>query len=134
MSTPTNAEDQHDSKRQKTSPVNDSFDHLITMAANISPNFLRAVYSAPQSAQTFEHSISSPAPPAGSSPEDVQSKTAYLSELRKLIPTLQNDINIFLTKKMEEDKTLAEAQGRQISEQERKEEENYGEEVVEEDD
>jgi hypothetical protein len=34
---------------------------------------------------------------------------------------------------MEEDKKAAEAQGRQLSDKEAKEEENYGEEVVEED-
>lgn len=95
-------------------------------------NPLRAVYSAPQSTQTFEHSISSPLPSTDSS-ENVPIKVAYLSELRKLVPNLQNDINVFLTERMEEDKKLAEAQGRQISEEERKEEENYGEEVVEED-
>ncbi|KAF7595272.1 hypothetical protein BBP40_006772 [Aspergillus hancockii] len=93
------------------------------------PNYLRAVYSAPQATETFKHSISSPVP----APENVQSKVAYLSELRKLVPTLQNDINVFLTERMEEDKKAAEAQGCQLSEKDRKEEENYGEEVVEDD-
>lgn len=46
---------------------------------------------------------------------------------------MQNDINVFLTARMEEDKKAAEAQGRKISEKEAQEEANYGEEVVEED-
>ncbi|OQD95715.1 hypothetical protein PENSOL_c019G00958 [Penicillium solitum] len=68
------------------------------MASNTS---LNAVYTAPQSTETFEHS---------------------------LVPKLQDQINVFLTERMEEDKV----QG-QISAQEAKEEENYGEEVVEDD-
>ncbi|KAK1140869.1 hypothetical protein N8T08_009742 [Aspergillus melleus] len=88
---------------------------------------LRAVYTAPQSTHTFEHHL------ASSPSQDVQAKVTYLSELRKLVPTLQNDINVFLTERMEEDKKLAEAQGQKISAKEAQEEENYGEEVVEED-
>ncbi|KAB8266747.1 Gon7 family-domain-containing protein [Aspergillus minisclerotigenes] len=136
MSATTTSNDQHDSKRLKTSPTNGTFGNTDIMAAGTSStqsNPLCAVYSAPQSTQTFEHSISSPLPSTDLSPENVQTKVAYLSELRKLVPNLQNDINVFLTERMEEDKKLAEAQGRQLSEQERKEEENYGEEVVEED-
>ncbi|KAG0156598.1 hypothetical protein PDIDSM_3779 [Penicillium digitatum] len=63
---------------------------------------LNAVYTAPQSTETFEHS---------------------------LVPKLQVQINIFLTERMEEDKKV---QGK-FSEQEAKEEENYGEEVIEDD-
>lgn len=88
---------------------------------------LRAVYNAPQSTHAFEHRLASP--PSS----DVKSKVTYLSELRTLVPTLQNDINMFLTERMEEDKKLAEAQGQKLSAQEAQEEENYGEEVVEED-
>ncbi|KAL2703771.1 hypothetical protein AAEP93_004842 [Penicillium crustosum] len=69
------------------------------MASNMS---LNAVYTSPQSTETFEHS---------------------------LVPKLQDQINAFLTERMEEDKQV---QG-QISAQEAKEEENYGEEVVEDD-
>ncbi|KAB8266079.1 Gon7 family-domain-containing protein [Aspergillus pseudonomiae] len=136
MSATTNSDDQHDSKRLKLSSTTETSRNTGIMAAGTSStqsNPLRAVYSAPQSTQTFEHSISSPLPSTDLSAENVQIKVAYLSELRKLVPNLQNDINVFLTERMEEDKKLAEAQGRQISEQERKEEENYGEEVVEED-
>ncbi|OQE88900.1 hypothetical protein PENNAL_c0015G06887 [Penicillium nalgiovense] len=69
------------------------------MASNTS---LSAVYTAPQATETFEHS---------------------------LVPKLQDQINVLLTERMEEDKKM---QG-QLSAQEAKEEENYGEEVVEDD-
>ncbi|PYI09883.1 hypothetical protein BO78DRAFT_394736 [Aspergillus sclerotiicarbonarius CBS 121057] len=95
----------------------------------MSSNSLRAVYSAPQQSHTFEHTITSPFPSI-----DVPAKVTYLAELRKLVPTIQNDINVFLTERMEDDKKAAEAQGRQVSDKEAKEEENYGEEVVEEED
>lgn len=88
---------------------------------------LSAVYTAPQSAQTFEHRLTS------SPSHETPAKVAYLAELRHLVPTLQNDINVFLTERMEEDKKLAEAQGQKLSAKEAQEEENYGEEVVEED-
>lgn len=94
-------------------------------------NHLHAVYTSPQPStqtQTFQHELS-PAPV----PSDTSSKVAYLGELRQLVPTLQDEINVFLTERMEEDKKAAEAQGRKESGKEAKEEENYGEENVEED-
>ncbi|RHZ61101.1 hypothetical protein CDV55_105012 [Aspergillus turcosus] len=101
---------------------------------NSSQQVLRAVYESPQpSTHTFEYQLSSPAPFSTSSAEKTKVKVAYLSELRSLVPKLQDEINVFLTQRMEEDKKEAEAQGRQLSEKEAKEEENYGEEVVEED-
>ncbi|KKK14837.1 hypothetical protein ARAM_006811 [Aspergillus rambellii] len=92
---------------------------------------LRAVYAAPQLDRTFEHTLTAPVPTPPH--ENAKVKVAYLAELRNLVPTLQNDINVFLTAQMEEDKKAAEAQGRSLlSAQEAKEEANYGEEVVEE--
>ncbi|CAI7568761.1 unnamed protein product [Penicillium viridicatum] len=84
------------------------------MASNTS---LNAVYTAPQSTETFEHVIST-------TTGTLADKQAHLSALQSL-----DQINIFLTERMEEDKKV---QG-QISAQEAKEEENYGEEVVEDD-
>ncbi|RHZ58140.1 uncharacterized protein CDV56_106271 [Aspergillus thermomutatus] len=101
---------------------------------NSSQQVLRAVYESPRpSTNTFEHQLSSPHPSSDTSAENTKVKVAYLSELRSLVPKLQDEINVFLTERMEEDKKEAEAQGRQLSEKEAKEEENYGEEVVEED-
>ncbi|KAJ5756937.1 uncharacterized protein N7511_007119 [Penicillium nucicola] len=84
---------------------------------------LEAVYSAPQSTETFQHAI----PSDGA--DTLAAKQAHLNALQTLVPKLQDQINVFLTERMEEDKK---AQG-QISAQEAKEEENYGEEVVEDD-
>ncbi|RMJ23152.1 hypothetical protein PHISP_05967, partial [Aspergillus sp. HF37] len=51
--------------------------------------------------------------------------TAYLAQLGQSTRKLQDDINAFLTERMDEDKKSAE-----VSESEAKEEENYGEENV----
>ncbi|PLB42712.1 uncharacterized protein BDW47DRAFT_97726 [Aspergillus candidus] len=93
---------------------------------------LRAVYTSPQSTHSFQHTITAPLPLSDTpSPENVKTKVAYLSELRKLVPALQDDMNVFLTAQMEEEKKAAEAEGRKVSDKEAKEEETYGEEVVE---
>ena len=56
-------------------------------------------------------------------------RVSYLGALRSSVTALQEEINAFLTKKMEEDKaTSTKAQGLD----DRREEENYGEEVMEE--
>lgn len=111
------------------------------MSSTDANNTLRAVYTSPQPSipsQTFQHQLSSPPvntsnTSSSSSPETVKAKVAYLSELRQLVPKLQDEINVFMTERMEEDKKSAEAQGSRQLEKEAKEEENYGEEVVEED-
>jgi hypothetical protein len=82
---------------------------------------LNAVYTAPQATETFEHVI-----PATTG--TLAAKQAHLSALQSLVPKLQDQINVFLTERMEEDKV----QG-QLSAQEAKEEANYGEEVIEDD-
>lgn len=94
---------------------------------------LHAVYNSPHpSTQIFQHQLSStPVASESSSPKFIKAKSTHLSELRKLVPTLQDEINVFLTERMEEDKQAAEVQGREQLEKEAKEEENYGEENVE---
>ncbi|KAJ5080937.1 hypothetical protein N7456_013647 [Penicillium angulare] len=91
------------------------------MAANTP---LQAIYTAPDATKSFQFTI----PPA-SSQDPFAAKQAHLEALRSEVPKLQDEINVYLTAKMEEDKK---AQG-QLSEKEAKEEENYGEEVVEDD-
>ncbi|KAL9586398.1 MAG: hypothetical protein Q9203_003875 [Teloschistes exilis] len=54
-------------------------------------------------------------------------KTAYLSTLRESMIQLQDRVNPFLTKKMEEDKALAADAGVKVDE--KKEEDFYGEEI-----
>lgn len=80
-----------------------------------------AVYASPNSSQSFQHPVA-PSP----APDNVHAKTAYLAQLGQSTRKLQDDINAFLTERMDEDKKSAE-----VSEREAREEENYGEENVE---
>jgi ABC-type transporter Mla subunit MlaD len=82
---------------------------------------LSAVYTAPDATKAFEHEIPT-------STGTLAAKQAHLAALQAQVPKLQDQINAFLTERMEEDKKSG-----QISAQEAKEEANYGEEVVEED-
>ncbi|KAJ5864154.1 uncharacterized protein N7529_006070 [Penicillium soppii] len=81
---------------------------------------LSAAYTAPDANKTFEHEIPS-------TTGTLAAKQAHLTALQAQVPKLQDEINVFLTERMEEDKKAG-----QISAQEAKEEANYGEEVVEE--
>ena len=84
-----------------------------------------AEYTAPESAsESFKQSL--PACPREASTEK---RTAYLTALRTSITDMQDQINVFLTKKMEEDNLKAGDKAAADA----KEEENYGEETVEED-
>ncbi|RMY73940.1 hypothetical protein D0862_14208 [Hortaea werneckii] len=96
----------------------------------MSANSLTAIYSAPTSTQVFSSSL--PALSDDPSKQDVQGKTAYLSALRSQATEMQNDVNTFLTQKMEEDKA-AESGSAKSKAQEEKEEEMYGEEDPEND-
>ncbi|KAK5017091.1 hypothetical protein LTR39_001733 [Cryomyces antarcticus] len=95
-----------------------------TMAPSTDPATLEAVYTSSASSQTFSH----PLPSASSATSSVQEKTAYLSALRASAAQLQGEVNAFLTQKMDEDRA---AEGKAKVDDE-KEEENYGEEVVDE--
>ena len=87
---------------------------------------LRASYISPKDTHQFELQL-----PRLSQPLSTQEKIDYLSSLRSSVVNLQNEINQFLTAKMEENKTFVlNGSGKA---DDRTEEENYGEEVVEED-
>ena len=89
------------------------------------PAQLTAHYTSPGcSAKHFIHSL-----PELSSNPSIADRTAYLSKLRAEAIELQSSINAFLTQKMGEDNP---ASGKPAVD-DAKEEENYGEEVVEED-
>lgn len=104
---------------------------------------LQAIYNSPNNPpsapRSFQLSLKSPLPSTVSdstktSKDTLAAKTAYLAELRQLVPQLQNEINVFLTERMEEDKRVAEAAGVvtfKDDKQAKREEENYGEENVE---
>ncbi|KAI9892756.1 MAG: hypothetical protein M1814_001176 [Vezdaea aestivalis] len=79
---------------------------------------LSAMYKGPESSKTFAQML------PDLEPESTESKTRYLAALHAAIPQIQVEINAYLTKKMEEEKASANDQA------DRKEEENYGEEVV----
>jgi Gon7 family len=89
------------------------------------PAQLTAHYTSPGcSAKHFIYSL-----PELSSNPSTADRTAYLSKLRAEAVELQSSINAFLTQKMGEDNA---ASGKPAVD-DVKEEENYGEEVVEED-
>lgn len=85
---------------------------------------LKADYTSPTSSKSFAHSL----PSASASTNSTKQKTAYLSALRKSVVQLQDDVNGFLTMRMEEDKALAANNGMKADDN--REEENYGEEGV----
>ncbi|KAF1938107.1 hypothetical protein EJ02DRAFT_447019 [Clathrospora elynae] len=80
---------------------------------------LSATYTDPTSAS---HTFSSELP-ALSAPPSTSERVAYLAELSSSLKTLQKDVNEFLTQKMADDKAADDA----------KDEETYGEELVDED-
>ena len=84
---------------------------------------LKAEYAAPNASKTFEH----PLPTTDTT--TTEGKAAYLSALRESVAKMQEEINTFLTAKMEEDKVLVAMAGAKGDD--KKEEENYGEEVEE---
>ncbi|KAI9820730.1 MAG: hypothetical protein M1827_005100 [Pycnora praestabilis] len=88
---------------------------------------LKAEYASQSSSKTFSHDL-----PKSPDPKNTEEKTAYLSTLRTSVIKLQDEVNSFLTQKMEEDKSAAAASKGKVDEQ--REEENYGEEIVEDED
>ncbi|KAF9738060.1 hypothetical protein PMIN06_002918 [Paraphaeosphaeria minitans] len=77
---------------------------------------LTAIYASSASSEPpFTHELP-PLPAANDTP----ARTAYLAALTSAARALQDDINAFLTQKMADDKSAADAN----------EEANYGEEVV----
>lgn len=97
---------------------------------SIKPSAVHATYTSSESPapqqQSFSHPLSSSVSHATADSSDgIAARESYIVELRSSIITLQDEVNTFLTGKMEEDKL---AVGR---ENDKKEEENYGEEIVE---
>lgn len=99
----------------------------MTLASGSSgkTNALRADYTGPNSSKTFSEQLPS------ASVSTTIAKTQYLSALRNSVVKIQDDINGYLTKKMDEDKILAASAGKKVDD--KVAEENYGEEVVDED-
>lgn len=97
-----------------------------------SHQILSATYNSPTNAR-FTHTIELPTP-ATTAPED---RTTYLCSLKSAVAELQDKINTELTTRMEEDKAREASANESLTSKlkgvdESKEEDNYGEEVVEE--
>lgn len=87
---------------------------------------IQATYGSSNGSKTFTQPVDS------SPPTDTKSKPAYFNSLRSATKSLQDDINTFLTAKMEEDKQAADhTSGNKNKSRDEEEEENYGEEKVE---
>lgn len=82
---------------------------------------LSADYASPNGAQSFSAQLPAVSSSSSSS-SSTRDRVAYFGDLQANLKTVQSDINTFLTQKMADDKAG-----------DAKEEENYGEEVVEED-
>jgi hypothetical protein len=101
------------------------------MESNTTAQFqlLKASYNSPTS-EPFTHITNIRAPPTTKTPDRV----AYLGAVKKATATLQEHINKELTLRMEEDKVREASKGKTNGAvDDGKEEENYGEEVVDED-
>jgi hypothetical protein len=91
---------------------------------------IEAAYSSPTGQESFRHVL-----PVLEAQHSTEEKTNYLAAIRNKIPLLQEQINQFLTQKMEEDKSKGAkpiSNRKHGSADESKEEENYGEEVIDE--
>lgn len=84
---------------------------------------ISADYKSPTSTQSFSSKL-----PSLPKDHDVKSKTEYLTALRSGIVQMQSDVNTFLTKKMEEEKSLEASKGQGNKSKEEQAEEMYGEE------
>lgn len=107
------------------------------MSATSDQLSLTASYTSPSNAPfTVAHELQ--APPSGTTNPTVPDKTKYLNDLRKATAAMQEQINKELTQHMEEDKAQEAAATRNGKTpkgvDEAKEEDYYGEEVVEEED
>jgi hypothetical protein len=101
---------------------------IYTMATQ-EPSF-SATYSSPTN-EPFSATKSLPLPapvPSASAGDEAERKSKYLNSLREAVLDVQEEVNRELTARMEEDK--AREAGAVVDED--REEENYGEEVVEE--
>ena len=107
------------------------------MALDKNTTSIKATYSSPDDSKEVDIPITYPFP----SPEDAdypRSKSAFIGDVRSQTKKLQDQINVFLTQKMEEDKvktasgaTLNGTGARPVNED--AEEESYGEEKTEDD-
>ena len=87
---------------------------------------LAATYTSPAHSAA-PHTLSAALPALAPQPA-THERIAYLDKLQSALRAVQADVNTFLTQKMQEDKAAGDSKG-----DDAKDEETYGEEVVEED-
>lgn len=80
----------------------------------------------------FYHQIFSPLPTDHATRDITEMKSMYLREMRTSLTVLQGEMNMFLTGRMELENAAAGAEAESVAA--KKEEETYGEEIVEDDD
>ena len=98
------------------------------MASDSQTTSLTGTYSSPTNAPfTTTHELQ--APPSGTVNPIVPDKTKYLSDLRKAVATMQDQVNKELTSRMEQDKAREAGKNGKPLADDAKEEENYGEEA-----
>lgn len=107
--------------------------HYITLdkSATMAPQpELTATYTSPTTNHTFNSTLQSL-----SAEPSTKEKTSYITDLRAKTSQLQNDINAYLTERMEEDKAqeVADGAAKKSARDEQREEDMYGEEQGEED-
>ncbi|KAK4634422.1 hypothetical protein CLAFUW4_01245 [Fulvia fulva] len=104
-------------------------DHNAQSQQTMSPSSLVAHYKSPHATQSFSSELPH-LPEDGANVE--QQKTAYLAALRANTTKLQDEVNVYLTQKMDEDKVAESARGKSSKDMEEREENMYGEEDPEE--
>ena len=102
--------------------------HLLSLVSVPEMPDLKATYSA-SIEEGPSKEFTTPLPAVSDQPS-TDDRIAYLEKLRDGVVQLQEDINRLLTSKMDEDKAKAAAAGKKSTVDDAKEEENYGEEVV----
>jgi hypothetical protein len=90
---------------------------------------ITAEYTSPTA--TSPHNISQPLPSISASPS-TDDRVAYLAEMQKAVKLLQDDVNVFLTQKMDEDKAGSGNGNGNGKADDAQAEDYYGEEVVDE--
>lgn len=89
---------------------------------------ITAKYDSPNESKSFKYPIST-----SSDQSSVESKVASLAQTRSSVKKMQEEINAFLTSKMEQDKAAQSGANAGSNVKDEEEEANYGEEVVEDD-
>lgn len=90
---------------------------------------LSAQYNSSSAAKTFN----TPLQPISAANQSTSHKSAYLSDLRSKVSQLQDEVNTFLTDRMEQERAVTAAAGGSKGVDEDKEEAMYGEEDPEND-